>query len=320
MTQELHIAISSDENYINHCYVLCKSVIESNKLDFEKIHIHFLVNKISKGKLLQFRTWIESKNMILHVYDLSDIESRLGIHIPPTISISAYARLFLGSLIADNISKLIYMDVDAINCGSLFELWNSDLNGYAVGGVLDHVDNKAKTRIGINPNDPYINSGFLLINLDFWRKNDLERSFLKFLHINQGNVFHHDQGIINAVCNHSKLIIPPQYNVITNFFTESYSEFRMTPFYQQKEIEFAIANPVFIHYTPGVANRPWIRNCKHPLAKIYQSYRENTPIGDSPLQRDNRPYRLRFLSWSYYHHKWLYRLILLIRGMFSDKI
>ncbi len=318
--EHLHIAISSDKNYLMQATIFAKSVAVNNLQDFDSVTIHLLARDITLAQQESFRNEIESFGLKLLIYDLSEIRQMLGIDIPNTISISSYARLFLSSLISDDIEKLIYADTDALSLKSFKNLWLTDLNSYSVAGVLDIVSNKAKTNIGIDIISPYINAGFLLINLKFWRENQFEQKFIKFLHKYNGNVFHHDQGIINAICNNTIRILPPQYNVVSNFFMKYDEICNVSPFYSREEIKNGIEQAVFVHFTPGIVNRPWVRNCRHPLRNEYLRYLAMTSYGDIELPYDNRPFRLRLLTFLYFNCKPIYQLILAIRNISSKKI
>lgn len=316
----LHIAISSDNNYLCHAIIASKSVAANNLSDFHEVHIHLLANNIPEESRLRFTSSLHDFGLKCHIHNIGDIADRLGINVPDTISISSYARLFLASIIDSDIDRIIYMDVDAINTASFKELWSMNLSEISVAGVLDDVALKAKEKIGIDCDAPYINAGFLLINLHYWRKYNLEKAFLDFLHKHDGKVFHHDQGIINAVCNKTLRILHPRYNMVSNFFSQPYESFHQKPFYSYAEIKEGIENPVFIHFTPGVVNRPWLRNCKHPLKFEYLKYRNETIYKNETLPYDNRPLKLRVLSFLFFHCRVLYRLIIKLRNITSDKI
>lgn len=317
---QLHIAISSDENYLEQASVLVNSVLENNRESFDTITVHFLAYLVSPDGLTIIRNLLESHTCRLEIYDLQDINQKLGIDIPNTIAINAYARLFLSSLVSPDIDKIIYVDVDAINVRPLNELWSMDISNYSVCGVLDDVELKAKTKIGLKENSPYINSGFLLINLDYWRKYHFEDQFIRFLRQHNGNVFHHDQGIINAVCNSSFKILHPKYNVMTNFFMKSYSSSCPSPFYSTKDLTEAKESPAFIHFTPGVVNRPWCKKCKHPMVQSYLEYRTKVGLLPDSLKPDNRPLRVKLLCWSFFKCPLLYRIILHLRSKLTNKI
>jgi lipopolysaccharide biosynthesis glycosyltransferase len=91
---DLHIAFSSDNNYVAHLGVAIISLLENNR-GFKRIHIHVLENNISFENKEKLREIISSKASI-YFYELSGLLEKLDkqYNIPKTISISAYARYF----------------------------------------------------------------------------------------------------------------------------------------------------------------------------------------------------------------------------------
>jgi len=296
----LHIVISSDQNYIKHAGVLCNSILKHNKKDFQ-VHIHLLSNGVNNESLEKLKILLETNDSRLYVYDMSNIRCRIDVNIPTTISITSYLRLFIGSILSNDIDKVIYMDVDAIVNKSLIDLWNTHFKKELVAGVLDSVQINAKKMIGIAKNEPYINAGMLLINLKLWREENLQQRFLDFLYEKKGNVYHHDQGIINAICSNRKMVLHPKFNVMTSFFDFTVKQIQMinqiSPYYIQSEINEAKKNPVYIHFTPSLSNRPWMTNCSHPLKKLYLNNLKETPWRNDQLDHDNRKLRIKFLNW-----------------------
>lgn len=318
ISDSLHIAVSSDSNYAKLVSILLVSLFENNQwANF--ITVHLLSNNIDEENIKHIKEHIPRDKGNLKIYDISDIACRLKIDVPETIAISSYSRLFLSSLLNEDIDKVIYMDVDAIVLGSLRDLWCLDLGDNHIAGVLDDVALYAKKAIGLKNNDAYVNAGFLLINLKQWRKEKVESKILDYLIAHNGNVFHHDQGLINAVCNR-KMILPVNYNMVTNFFVFPYHSFKQQPFYSEEEMEDGKKHPIFIHFTAGVANRPWMENCKHPLKDIFLKYKVRSLYKNVPLEKDSRPMRLKLLASLYYHCKPLYYFSLKLRSLIENKI
>ena len=316
-SDNLHIAISSDANYAKLVSILLVSLFENNKWA-NCITVHLLSNNIDEENIKQIEKHIPCDRGNLVVHDVSDIAGRLRIKVPSTIAISAYSRLFLSSLLDENIDRIIYMDVDAIVLGSLETIWCFDLGNNQIAGVLDDVALYAKKAIGLNSNEAYVNSGFLLLNLKQWREDGIEAKILGYLIAHNGNVFHHDQGLINAVCIR-KMILPVKYNMVTNFFVFPYHSFKQQPFYSEEEMEEGKKHPIFIHFTAGVANRPWMENCKHPLKDIFLKYKAKSLYKNVPLEKDSRPMRLKLLASLYYHSKPLYYFTLEIRSLVESR-
>lgn len=308
--QHLHIALASDNNYAEFVSIVITSLFENNK-SFEKISIHLLSNKISTNSIEKIKHHIPSSGD-LYLYDISNIQEQLQIKVPNTIAISAYARLFLSSIIPINISQVLYLDCDVIITNDLYNLWQKNIINYCIAGVLDTLpDNQSKLKIGLNSSDIYFNSGVLLINLDYWRKFNLQEQFINFLLENNGKVHHHDQGIINAVCT-NKLILHPRYNLTSTYLSHPYWLLNKTnnPFYSQKEVEHAIETPTIIHFTEGFYNRPWINNSRHPYASIFHKYRNMTLWSNSPLREDKRSIAVKILSWSFLNTPfWCYKMV-----------
>lgn len=315
----IHIVIASDNNYAFLVSILLTSIFKNNP-NVNCITINLLANNIDSNNIQIIKSHIPKDKGELIIYDLSDIRNRLNINIPNTISISSYSRLFISSILSKDIDKVIYMDVDAIVNKPLMDLWSTSIisNNY-IAGVLDDVSSHAKMAIGLSQIEPYINAGLLLINLKKWREDYIERKFIDFLHSHNGNVYHHDQGIINAVCRGKIAILPPQFNMVTNFFVQRYNTFlHITPFYTQTDIEIAKLNPVYIHFTASVAGRPWLKNCKHPLLHLFLKYKDLTSYKNIPLKKDTSPFKLKLLSFIFYNAKPLYYFILKIRSAIKE--
>ena len=318
VSDSLHIAVSSDSNYSKLVSILLVSLFENNQWA-DYITIHLLSNNIDEENIKHIKEHIPRDKGELKIYDISDIACRLKIDVPETIAISSYSRLFLSSLLNEDIDKVIYMDVDAIVSGSLEKLWNTDMKDYQIAGVLDDVSLYAKKAIGLSFDTAYVNAGFLVLNIKQWREDDIEAKILDYLIAHNGKVFHHDQGLINAVCIR-KMILSVNYNMVTNFFVFPYHSFKQQPFYSEEEMEDGKKHPIFIHFTAGVANRPWMENCKHPLKDIFLKYKARSLYKNVPLEKDSRSTKLKILASLYYHCKPLYYFSLKLRSLVESRI
>ena len=128
---------------------------------------------------------------------------------------------------------------------SLGEFWDHPLGNFWVAGVWDTVDSLFLEKIGLRAHDKYINAGILLINLKKWREERLEDRFMDFVKSFDGNVPHHDQGVINGVCKDNKSILGARYNVTSNIYTFSLKTIKrlyfMDDYYSLEELEEANA-------------------------------------------------------------------------------
>lgn len=309
--KHLHIALASDNNYAEFVAIVITSLFVTNNT-FDKISIHLLSNNIQPQVINRLDEIIKTYNGYFFVYDISDIKERLNIKVPNTIATSSYSRLFLAEIISRNIDKILYLDCDIIIHDDLSEIWSAALENYHIGAVLDTLpDNKSKVSIGLSHEEEYINAGMLLINLKKWREDKIQKKFINFLLNHNGKVHHHDQGIINAVCE-NKLILHPKYNLTSSYLSHPYWLLNKTntPFYTVAEVIEAKENPVIVHFTEGFYNRPWIANSKHPLAYIFEKYWGMANWGEIIYRPDKRSKAVKMLSWSFLNLPyWVYNII-----------
>lgn len=317
MKNRIDIIIASDELYAKYATICIKSLLDTNF--HYQIIVHLLNNGISEQSVKIIEQTLRSEDE-LHLYPIQDITSRLGTKISMEaipISITTYGRLFVSSILPPSVLKALYVDCDIIFNDDISPFYDSDLGDCLVGGVLDtFMSCRAKQSIGIEKYEAYVNAGVLLIPLGRWRVENIEKSFMDFLHLNNGNVYHHDQGVINAVCARRKKIFLPKYNASSYYFSHPYRLLRKynTPFYTKQECREAVKHPAIIHFTSGVVNRPWVEYCVHPLAWIFNKYKKQTAYRDIPLIRDNRTLIERVDSWLFLNIPYiLYRMYYSIR-------
>lgn len=301
--RHLHVALASDSNYAEFVAVVIVSLFDTNSWqDFTTIHL--LSNGIDAATLEKLLQHVPEGKGELKVYDIKSLKEDLGIDVPPTIAITSYARLFLPDLLSDDVERVLYLDCDTVVSGSVEEFYCVDFNGNWVAGVRDTLNNSStKTVVGMAPDDEYFNAGVLLMNLAAWREDQVTQQCLDFLVAHGGNVVHHDQGIINGVCNHHKLVVHPRFNTTTSYFSHPYwlLDKCNNPFYSSQEVTEATSSPSIIHFTEGFLNRPWIKNSVHPLRDKYEHYHSLTQWADIPPRPDKRRLVSRFIAWSFLH-------------------
>lgn len=277
----LNVVFASDDNYVPFLSISMFSLLKNNAKDFDNINIFILddgisdVHKSKVNNMFEDSTctisFIETKKLDNMDFTIRGIERNFN-----KASLTAYARLFMSTLLPKSIDKVLYLDCDSLIMNSYKNLWNLDISNYYCAGVLDGINTAVKEKLGFNKNDEYINSGFLLINLKKWREENVEEKFIKFMVENQHRYYQHDQGVLNNVFKNNILIVDPKYNLQIYFQTLPYDLARkftcMTTEYYTKEIvDYARENPVFLHFCGPNYDRPWY-NKDHPYAEIFKKY------------------------------------------------
>ena len=300
----MNVLFSSDNNYAQHLGVAIYSLLYHNKW-CEHIVIYIIDNQIETNNKKKLEDVVASfENSEIRWIPFDGWKNQLNLSMSWSISISAYARLFVSSMLPSNVEKILYLDCDMIVNASLCELWKFDVNNEILAAVQDSVSDKVKNAVEVVPVKPYFNSGLLLINLRKWRDCDIEKQCINYINDKKGNVLHHDQGVLNHVLQDHWRRLPLKYNMMTINYIFSrkrilsyYGEH--SSFYDLEEIESAQKSPVIIHYTPSFTSHPWEENCAHPLRQLYWDFLGKTPWKGTKVMPNPQSWKVKLINWRY---------------------
>ena len=185
---------------------------------------------------------------------------------------------------------------------SIGKLWNLDLKGHVAGAVMEPtIYQVVKQEIGLEEQDPYFNSGVLLIDLERWRADGAEKRLLDFYGSKNGSLFACDQDTINGALKGEILPMTPRYNFFTNYRYFSYEELcKQGPSYRQvekRQFYLAKKHPVIIHYMGD--ERPWIAGNLNHYRRAYEKYLAMTPWKGAKKQAGKRVYMLLYHGMDY---------------------
>ncbi|OWT33511.1 hypothetical protein BGI41_01995 [Methanobrevibacter sp. 87.7] len=283
----LNVVFASDNNYVPYLSVCMISLLDNNSKDFDKINIFILDDNISNDNKNKLESIVENYNANINFINVNVIEKVEGI--PPIIrdnvsSFTTYSRLFIPSLLPKSIDKVLYLDCDSLICGSFKELWDLDIKNYSCATVYDQYTTGSKfikELFNLNQDGDYYNAGFLLINLEYWRKNNIESKFLNFLVENKSKLLWHDQDVINAVLKDTILPVDLKYNLMSCLHELSFDSVRkwqaLWKFYDKDVVKNAQKNPVFLHFACIPFLRPWI-NSNSKYYELYKKYASLSPF------------------------------------------
>lgn len=284
--KHIDIVYCTDEKFVPVCAASITSVLENQ--GEESITFYIIDNHISQSSRKLFRN-------ILQKYPRNTIEfepfpdlNRLfdfGLRYEKEhVSISAFGRLFVSSVLPEKLGRIIYLDCDTIVLGSLRQLYSYEMNDKIIGGVDDCKSIRYRQVLGLNSEDNYINSGVLLIDMEGWRKEKCERKIMTFIERHRGKIHFEDQGVINGALNGYIGLLPMQYNVMSHNFDMSFVElmaYRKPLYsYTREMIEYAKNNPVIIHYTTSFLTygRVWNGNCNHKRKAVFDEYAKKAGV------------------------------------------
>lgn len=247
------IILSSDEKYSPYMYTTMISILENAyKTTY---YIFFLLVPSNFPE--------EDKNTIMSINDkykcsinfifMEKVFENLIMTISH-ITFPTYYRLLIGDLLAKEFDKVIYLDVDLCVCKDLSELFNIDIEGYYIAGVISpsyyFSEVKQCKRLNLPDMKQYVNAGMLLMNLKKIREDNMTKIFME---LTERNYKSQDQDILNVACYGKILTLPPKYNAQVIKLQEDNPKLR--EIYEEKDIIEAIKNPFIIHYSNK--NKPW---------------------------------------------------------------
>ena len=261
----INIACVIDDGFTPFCGIMLTSLFENNK--HTKVNVYVLFTKLRDSNK-------ESLINIAHKYNsriyFCLIDEKLLKDCILTnnsyISLATYYKLFFTIVLPKNIDKILYIDSDIIINKSLVDLYNTDIDNYALGAVDetlygDHTDDLF--RLSYDSQYRYFNAGVLLLNLKYWRNNNLAECFIKYAHNYPERIKYHDQDVLNAVLHDKWLALDYKWNVMSFAYQKDF-------YATHANLQF-VSNPAIIHYT--CTPKPWHIARRHLLKSIFVNYK-----------------------------------------------
>lgn len=281
----INILCTPDDNYIPYCGIMLTSLFENNR-DIN-INLYVISCQLSEENQKKIRLLCNKYCARLHFIPVSnDFFKNCPIRENDHVSIAAYYRLIAPSILPHDLDKILYFDCDTIINASIFNLYNEDLTNYAIGAVKDeafYCDSKYE-RLCYDKTYSYINSGVVLFNLDYWRKNNITDKCFTFIAKHPERILFHDQDTINGVLYNQIKLLPIEYNLQTGFLYSCLSQNLQN---EMEDIRIATKRTVVIHYTGK--NKPWIKGEKHPYRKHFLYYKEISLWKNYSLKKRIKP-------------------------------
>lgn len=289
-----HIVYATDDNFAEILGVSLVSLYENSK-DVDDIIVYVLDSGISDEN-------IEKLKSLPQKYGRSDLSFIKATNISKELSMSVnldrgslsqYARLFVSSVLPAELDRVLYLDCDIIINKSISELWNLDIKGKTIAALKDAFSKQYRKNIDLDPDDIMFNSGVMLIDLDKWRRENIESKLLEFIRKKNGKIQQGDQGALNAILSKETFCLEPRFNSVTIFYDLSYEEMMVyrkpVDFYPREEIELAVREPSIIHYTTSfLSKRPWYEGCEHRYVAEWFKYKDISPWSDKPLWTEKK--------------------------------
>ena len=265
---KISIAYAPDDKYVNQTVVSMKSALEHN----EQVEFIIMYSKLSAESMQKLGAVGGSLRLIKMDESLfSDLT------LSKWVTVQAWFRIKLPDLCKD-LDKVLYLDCDTLIRGNLDELFSLDLTDKYLAGVKDVWGvSKYVKRLDMK-SGVYVNSGMLLFNCDYCRKEHFFDKVVDFAKNNAKIIEFCDQDSINKVVDEHKLVISPKYNLMDTWWRGGYYEFE-----GEEEAEYLQAkeNPVIAHLT-GL--KPAFKGCGNKFKDEWWEVAKKTKIYDELLR------------------------------------
>lgn len=257
------IAITIDDNYVQHACVMLLSLDANINVKADVYCIYNDLSEVSKTRILKELsktklnlTFIEFNNSVL-----PNLPIKPGDH----VSATAFLRIWLPHLFP-GLDQILFMDTDMVITDDINELLNFKVDNYPLAAVPDFgMSRQKKAGLGMDPEGLYFNSGVMVLNLAYFRQYHLTEQISEFITLHPELCEFWDQDAINAVIKSNFYQLPYAYNVQTAFFDSN-----------DTEIQKAVAAPYIIHFTGSGSCKPWSYHNKHPYRDLYYKYLRTT--------------------------------------------
>lgn len=171
----------------------------------------------------------------------------------------------------------------------------------------DTVNYRHKLRIGLEGKEPYYNDDVLLVDLSKWKTANCTERILRSIMENRETFALVEQDGINVVLNNNIKPLSFRYNLLSQCFLYKYEDvlkiYGLHPqcYGSQADFDEAIKKPIICHFSGLTFIRPWYKNSRHPLKKIYDKYYLMSEWGDIPQEvfKLPLPYKIQMLAYYY---------------------
>ena len=182
--------------------------------------------------------WFVSMRKKLAKLDCQIVNARVSASLVSNFKTDISYTVFLRYFVADFVEEeqALYLDCDIVVTRDLSEIFAVDLGSHPLGAVRDL---GGEVYFG----EQIFNSGVLLINVNYWRENDIAGQLIEMTDNLHDKVTQDDQSILNMLFENRWMELPFAYNCITLHTT-----------FSDYEPEKGLYPPV-IHYL--TERKPW---------------------------------------------------------------
>jgi lipopolysaccharide biosynthesis glycosyltransferase len=292
--EKVNIVICGDHNFVMPMGVLIYSACVNNRKGSLR---YFLITDESltdedKRKLSDIVEAFQDSIRFVRV-DADEVRKKMHFR-DGFYKVQTIYRLFITELLPADIDKVIYIDGDAVVRHSLDPLFNTDISNVGIAACPDAQEGRMDNfnRLGFPASYGYFNSGVLLINLKYWRDNDILGKIASLIEEDFTRFQLFDQDILNYLFHENKKILSFKYNLQSDALFKL-KNLNLDYWKYHADLDASREDPVILHFS---GYRPWEKGCTHPYKDEFFKYRDQTVWRNDPLWPNRTPRLMQFVN------------------------
>ncbi len=304
MDKYINILIACDKNYAPFYGVMLNSLFRHNPQS--RFDIYLLTDDSFGSNIRhQYEVLVASHNsrLTIRMVDKNDLAS-CPLNINHHVNLAGYYHFLMPKLLPPSVDKIIYMDGDMIVRGDIRPIWDIDMDGYAMSAPLDGntFEQSQYARLGMKRRSGYVNNGFALFNLKYWREHNISDKMFSYVNEHYNALTLMDQDVENAVLEDVIKPMPIKYNFQILMFMDYFWR-NFTPEFKE-EVLASASSPIIVHYTGSI--KPW--NFKYfgwPYLHMWEEEASYTPWKHTRTRKPITKY-IKYLIKRLIHSRRLY--------------
>lgn len=199
----MNLMIVTNSKYLEPAYVMLTSLFLHHIEDEIVIYLPYEdLTEQELTELVQFVETIPGKK-IYPLYIGTEFKQRVSSN--SGINIETYYRILGVNLLPKEVERILYLDVDMVIKGSLWELYDMKVEGHPfvvcedIFGKINGFHSENMERLGIPKAYTYFNAGVMLFNVSYLREHDCVEEMLQSIYAKYTRYIYNDQDVMNEL-------------------------------------------------------------------------------------------------------------------------
>jgi lipopolysaccharide biosynthesis glycosyltransferase len=252
-----HIGFGVDANYAKYAGVLMTNIVLTHL--GQPIYFHIVCDGLYEEDKRRFENFsLLYRNVKIVFYDAVTILNSLNPiskKAPSRLHRAVLLRILLPYLVADDIKRVIYMDVDMLCLKRLDELWNMDMQGNIVAAAMHHSHTRKSKSLNLSK-DRFLSAGLMLIDVVAWKNNNITQRVFQCYQKNSEKFLAIEEDALNTVLDGEFLDIGDRFNFCIEVNNPLNSVIDK--------------DTVVLHFFEE--SKPWTKGCIPEIHKLYWKY------------------------------------------------